>query len=49
MRIMLVGVQLKQKEVDEARRSAGPLCPGLAALDPRVQDALKQLKACDAQ
>jgi rhomboid protease GluP len=48
MRIMLVGVQLKQKEVDEARRSAAPLCPDKASLEPRLQDALKALKACDA-
>jgi rhomboid protease GluP len=49
MRIMLVGVQLKQKEVYEATRSAEPLCPGLTTLDPRVQDVLKRLKACDAR
>jgi hypothetical protein len=46
MRIMLVAEQLKQKEVYEATRSAEPLCPSLTTLDPRVQDALKRLKAC---
>ena len=49
MRIMLVGVQAKRGEIYEARRSAEALCPDRAALDPRVQEALKQLKACDGQ
>ena len=47
LRIMLIGAQLSQKEFSEARRSAEPLCPGVATLDPRVQDAMKQMKACD--
>lgn len=47
MRIMLVGVQARQGELYEARRSAESLCPDRTALDPRVQQALKQLKACD--
>jgi rhomboid protease GluP len=49
MRIMLVGVQAKQGELYAARRSAEPLCPDQAGLDPRVQKALKQLEACDGQ
>jgi membrane associated rhomboid family serine protease len=49
LRVLLVGEQLKQNEVYAARQSAVALCPDASALDPRVQDALKQLKACDGQ
>jgi rhomboid protease GluP len=49
MRIALVGVQLKQNEVSEARQSAKPLCPSMASFDPKLQDGLKALKACDGQ
>jgi rhomboid protease GluP len=49
MRIMLIGEQLKQKEFYAARQSAAALCPTMASLDPRLQEAMKQLKACDPQ
>jgi rhomboid protease GluP len=47
MRILLIGVQLKQNEIDAARQSARPLCPVQASLEARLQEGLKALKACD--
>jgi rhomboid protease GluP len=46
LRLLLIGVQLEQHEVDAARQSAQPLCPIQATLDARTQEGLKRLKAC---
>jgi rhomboid protease GluP len=47
LRLLLIGLQLEQHEIDAARQSAQPLCPIQATLDSRTQQGLKVLKACD--
>lgn len=49
MRILLVGVQIGQREFDAARESAEPLCPEVSSLDPRLQKAMTQLRACEGR
>jgi hypothetical protein len=47
MRIMLVGVQFKLGEIEAGRQNASLLCPGRSSLEPKLQKALDQLKACE--
>jgi hypothetical protein len=46
LRIMLIDLQISQQEIEAAKRSAGPLCPGLATLDATTRKTLGQLSAC---
>jgi hypothetical protein len=49
LRVMLVGVQARQGNIEGARRSAAALCPTRSSLEPRLQKALDQMKACDGR
>jgi rhomboid protease GluP len=46
MRVMLLGDQIQQKELDAARQTAASLCPTAKSLEPPVQQALTALSAC---